>query len=220
MVLKEKKKIVVGLLILVILIFIIVGIMELIEFIFFFILLFLFVVYVLFVVFMVIVMYMVGVVGNMGGGLIEMVILNWILLVLSYGMMYVYQIIIGLCFIVIYFFVFCFFIFKFNIVILGREKEEGQEIKFYLKKEYREWKQVLKEIVVVDEIQWDIVVLYIEVFGGKDNIMEVINCVICFCVIVVDDLKVKSDVDFRELGVYGVVRKGRVFQVIVGLGVL
>lgn len=57
----------------------------------------------------------------------------------------------------------------------------------------------------------DIVFLYIEVLGGKDNIIEVINCVICFRVSVKDEIKVEFDSVFCVFGLYGVVRNGKVF---------
>ncbi|MBD5024628.1 PTS transporter subunit EIIC, partial [Xanthomonas citri pv. citri] len=110
-----KKKLVAGLLIPVTLTAIVAGITEPIEFTFLFISPFLFAVHAVLAATMSTVMYMAGVVGNMGGGLIEAVTLNWIPLFGSHGMTYVYQILIGLSFTAIYFFVFRFLILKFNI---------------------------------------------------------------------------------------------------------
>lgn len=94
-------------------------------------------------------MYMAGVVGNMGGGLIEAVTLNWIPLFGSHGMTYVYQVLIGLSFTAIYFFVFRFLILKFNIATPGREKDDQQETKLYSKQEYRERKTRMKQLLLL-----------------------------------------------------------------------
>lgn len=89
-ILKENCKKVVVLLILVIFMVVVVGIIELFEFIFLFIVLFLFVLYVLLVVIMDILMYGFGVVGNMGGGVLDFIVINWILLGKVYWMIYVF----------------------------------------------------------------------------------------------------------------------------------
>ncbi len=93
---KGKEKLVAGSLIPVTLTAIVAGITEPIEFTFLFISPFLFAVHAVLVATMSTAMYMAGVVGNMGGGLIEAVTLNWIPLFGAHGMTYVYQILIGL----------------------------------------------------------------------------------------------------------------------------
>ncbi|MDZ5672416.1 MULTISPECIES: PTS maltose transporter subunit IIBC [Bacillus] len=216
---KEKKKLVAGLLIPVTLTAIVAGITEPIEFTFLFISPFLFAVHAVLAATMSTVMYMAGVVGNMGGGLIEAVTLNWIPLFGSHGMTYVYQILIGLSFTAIYFFVFRFLILKFNIATPGREKDEQQETKLYSKKEYRERKNKDETAASAAETADDTAFLYIEALGGKDNVTEVTNCATRLRVSVKDETKVEPDSVFRALGAHGIVRNGKAFQVIIGLSV-
>lgn len=165
------------------------------------------------------VMFMAGLVGNMGGGLIEVVTLNWIPLFSSHGMTYVNQILIGLAFTAIYFFTFRFLILKFNIATPGREKDDQQETKLYSKKEYRERKNTQKETASAKETADDEAFLYIEALGGKDNITDVTNCATRLRISVKDESKVEPDSVFRALGAHGVVRNGKALQVIVGLSV-
>ncbi|MBL4975637.1 PTS alpha-glucoside transporter subunit IIBC [Bacillus halotolerans] len=216
---KEKKKLVAGLLIPVTLTAIVAGITEPIEFTFLFISPFLFAVHAVLAATMSTVMYMAGVVGNMGGGLIEAVTLNWIPLFGSHGMTYVYQILIGLSFTAIYFFVFRFLILKFNIATPGREIDDQQETKLYSKQEYRERKNKKDETASAAETADETAALYIEALGGKDNITEVTNCATRLRVSVKDEKKVEPDSVFRALGAHGVVRNGKAFQVIIGLSV-
>ncbi|MCY8918464.1 alpha-glucoside-specific PTS transporter subunit IIBC [Bacillus atrophaeus] len=216
---KEKKKIVAGLLIPVTLTAIIAGITEPIEFTFLFISPLLFAVHALLAATMSTVMFMAGLVGNMGGGLIEVVTLNWIPLFSSHRMTYVNQILIGLAFTAIYFFTFRFLILKFNIATPGREKDDQQETKLYSKKEYRERKNTQKETASAKETADDEAFLYIEALGGKDNITDVTNCATRLRISVKDESKVEQDSVFRALGAHGVVRNGKALQVIVGLSV-
>lgn len=75
-------------------------------------------------------MYASGVVGNMGGGLIEIMTLNWIPLFHQHSGTYIFQILIGLSFTAIYFFVFRFLIVKLDIATPGREKTSSRKQSF------------------------------------------------------------------------------------------
>lgn len=217
---KEKKKIVAGLLIPITLTAVIAGITEPIEFTFLFISPLLFFVHSLLAATMATLMYAAGVVGNMGGGLIEILTLNWIPLFHQHGSTYVFQILIGLSFTAIYFFVFRFLILKLDIATPGREKDQQQETKFYSKKDYKAKKESEKEVSAAQEIaETDQAVLCIKALGGKENIAEVTNCATRLRVSVYDESKVEPDSTFKSFGVHGVVRNGKALQIIIGLSV-
>ncbi|MES9686450.1 PTS transporter subunit EIIC, partial [Bacillus sp. JJ353] len=216
---KEKKKIVAGLLIPITLTAMIAGITEPIEFTFLFISPLLFLVHSLLAATMATLMYACGVVGNMGGGLIEILTLNWIPLFHSHGSTYLFQILIGLSFSVIYFFVFRFLILRMDIATPGREKGEQQETKFYTKQDFKAKKHSEKEVSAGREHEEDQAVLCIRALGGKDNIAEVTNCATRLRVSVYDESKVQPDNEFKALGAHGVVRNGKALQIIIGLSV-
>lgn len=217
---KEKKKIVAGLLIPITLTAVIAGITEPIEFTFLFISPLLFFVHSLLAATMATLMYAAGVVGNMGGGLIEILTLNWIPLFHQHGSTYIFQILIGLSFTAIYFFVFRFLIVKLDIATPGREKDQQQETKFYSKKDYKAKKESEKEISAAQEMdETDQAVLCIKALGGKENIAEVTNCATRLRVSVYDESKVEPDSTFKSFGVHGVVRNGKALQIIIGLSV-
>ncbi|ALC82388.1 MULTISPECIES: alpha-glucoside-specific PTS transporter subunit IIBC [Bacillus] len=216
---KEKKKIVAGLLIPITLTSVIAGITEPIEFTFLFISPLLFLIHALLAASMSTLMYMAGVVGNMGGGLIEVMTLNWIPLFGSHGLTYIYQFAIGLSFTAIYFFIFRFLIVKLNVATPGRETDNQAETKMYSKQEYRERKNGKQNEVAASAEAPDQAALCIEALGGKENISEITNCATRLRVSVNDHSKVKSDSEFRSLGAHGVVRNGNALQIIIGLSV-
>ena len=61
--------------------------------------------------------------------------------------------------------------------------------------------------------------IYLEAFGGTDNIEKVNNCATRLRITVKNENLVQPDDSFREGGAHGVVRNGNAFQVIVGLDV-
>ena len=61
--------------------------------------------------------------------------------------------------------------------------------------------------------------VFLESFGGTDNIDKVNNCATRLRITVKDESLVLSDDSFRSGGAHGVVRNGNAFQVIVGLDV-
>ena len=67
-------------------------------------------------------MYGFGVVGNMGGGVLDFIATNWIPLGKAHWMTYVFQVVIGLIFVAIYYFLFKYLILKFDIPLPGRKK--------------------------------------------------------------------------------------------------
>ena len=166
-------------------------------------------------------MYAFGVVGDMGGGLIDLLAKNWIPLFANHKGMIFTQLFIDLAFTLIYFVLFRFLILKFNFATPGRE-EEDKEVKLYSKKEYKEAKKsgALGAVVIEGGNQYtEQAAIYLEAFGGSDNIEKVNNCATRLRITVKDEQIVASDSVFKEGGAHGVVRNGTAFQVIVGLDV-
>ena len=117
----EKKKLTAGLLIPVVFTAIISGITEPLEFTFLFIAPILFAVHAFLAATMATTMYIFGVVGNMGGGLLDFIFLNWVPIAKNHGGQVITQIVIGLIFTGIYFIVFKTLIQKMNLKTPGRE---------------------------------------------------------------------------------------------------
>ena len=210
----EKKKVVAGLLIPATLTAIIAGVTEPLEFTFLFIAPALFAVHAVLAATLSATLYSIGLVGNFGGGLIEWFSLNWIPLFKYHSDVYIKQIIIGLCFTVIYFFVFRFLITKFDFATPGREKDDN-ETKLYTKADYKSKKSSNGQAIEKDSKALQ----FLEALGGKDNIENVTNCATRLRVSVKDESRLASDSVFREVGAHGVVRKGKAIQIIVGLSV-
>jgi len=119
---KDNRKKVAALLIPATLTAIVAGITEPLEFTFLFIAPYLIVLHAILAATMDTLMYGFGVVGNMGGGVLDFIETNWIPLGKEHWLIYVAQMIIGLIFVVIYYFLFRFLILKFDIPLPGRKK--------------------------------------------------------------------------------------------------
>lgn len=168
-----------------------------------------------------------GVVGVFSGGLIEMASLNFIPLAGTHGMEYLRVIPIGLAFTAIYFFVFRFLILKFDFKTPGRE--DAEEIKFGSKKEFRAAHGMAQSVgsadpddaPQIDESDPKMVLAanILDMLGGKDNIVDVTNCVTRLRVNVKDETKVADDKDFKAIGTMGISKNGKAMQVIIGLTV-
>ena len=215
----SKKKQIAGLLVPITLTAIFCGVTEPIEFTFLFIAPALFVVHALLAATLATVAYICGVVGVLAGGLIEMSALNFIPLMASHWSTYLTLLVVGLIFTGIYFVVFRFLILKFDFKTPGREDDE--EIKFHSKKEYRE-KQNGGSIEGSSETVSHgdtLAEKILEALGGKDNIVDVTNCVTRLRVNVKDENLVQSDKYFKSIGTHGIKATKKNIQVIVGLSV-
>ncbi len=212
----EKKKLTAGLLIPVVFTAIISGITEPLEFTFLFIAPVLFAVHAFLAATMATTMYIFGVVGNMGGGLLDFIFLNWVPIAKNHGGQVVTQIVIGLIFTGIYFVVFKTLIQKMNLKTPGRE-EDDEEAKLYTKADYRA-RQAGGEVSSKDQAD-DQALIILEALGGKENIEELNNCATRLRVSVKDETKLAPDSVFKQAGAHGVVRKGNAVQVIIGLTV-
>lgn len=199
------------------------GITEPLEFTFLFVAPVLFFVHALLAATLASVMYSFGVTGNFGGGLLDTDLFqNWIPLWTNHWHTYVTQIIIGLCFTVIWFVVFRFLIVKFDFKTPGRGDEGGGD-KLFTKADYkaREAKGGAAGAggkPVGDERDF-MAAAFLKDLGGKKNIVDVTNCATRLRVTVKDDSLIAPPGTFTEHGAHGLVHNGRAIQVIVGLSV-
>ena len=218
----KKKKVVAGLLLPAALTGFLTGITEPIEFTFLFAAPILFVAHAVLGAAMSATMYGFGVVGNFGSGLIDFLALNWIPMFKNHSSQMFVQIAVGLTFSVIYFFVFRFMILKFNLNTPGREDDDA-ETKLYSKQEYREKgkgnAEAKPEVRDDSATHDDQAVIILEGLGGKDNIIDVTNCVTRLRVNVKDESLVKDDNFLKKSGALGVARNGKAIQVIIGFSV-
>lgn len=232
----EKKKATLSLLIPVCLTAILIGITEPLEFTFLFAAPVLFAVHAVLAATMSATMYGFGVVGNMGGGLIDFLFQNWIPLWENHHTTYLGQIGIGLCFTLLYFVIFRFLILKMDLKTPGREGS-NKDVKLYSKAEYKEMKKAQKSgaaapaaesaaaaaataVAVADDPYTQRATDFLALLGGAGNITDVNNCATRLRVSVADaDLVNPDDEAFKDAGALGIVRKGKAFQVIVGMDV-
>lgn len=213
----EKRKELLTLLIPITLTAIVCGVTEPIEFTFLFIAPPLFVVHAILAAILAMAMNLAGVVGVFSGGLIEMSSLNFIPLMANHWQQYLVGLVIGLAFTGIWFVVFRFLILKFDFKTPGRE-EDDQEVTFRSKAEYREAKGIASNLEDSDSYAV-VATAVLELLGGKDNIVDVTNCVTRLRVNVKDESLVADDVDFKSVGTSGVAKNGKSMQVIIGLSV-
>lgn len=215
---KENRKKVLGLVLAATLTAAVTGITEPIEFTFLFVAPFLFVIHAILAATLAATEYLVGIRGNMGGGLLDFIFLNWLPLGKYYATTYVLQIGVGIGFTAIYFFLFRYFILKFDLPTPGRTEEEA---KLLTKKDYREAKgldpatgQKIEKSEFAIQAEGFLVAL-----GGAENIKDVTSCATRLRVSVYDDTRVQGNEAFVEFGAHGVVRNGQALQIIVGLTV-
>lgn len=167
-------------------------------------------------------LYALGVAGDVGSGLLvvipKFIVPMWVnhrnAVLIVFG--------VGLLFSVIYFLVFRFAIMKWDIKTPGRE-EDGN-VKMYRKSDYKEKKAQEnggKPAVATasGNPYTERAQVFLEGLGGPNNITNVNNCATRLRVSVNDDSLVKDDSFFKQGGAHGVVRKGKAFQVIVGMDV-
>lgn len=122
---------------------------------------------------------------------------------------------VGISMSIVYFVIFRYAILKFDFKTPGREDTE--EVKMYTKKDYKEKQK--KTGGVTENPYLGAAEHYLIGFGGPDNIDTVNNCATRLRIGVLDETLVKNDEYFKEGGAHGLVRKGKSFQVIVGLDV-
>lgn len=206
----EKKKAVGGLLLSAALTSMITGITEPIEFTFLFVAPLMYAVHCVLVgiSFMLMHIFNVSVGMTFSGGLIDLTLFgilqgnaktNWIWIV-----------IIGLIYAVVYYLVFRFMIIKLNLKTPGREADD-EETKLYTRKDVDEKKTGKSASAGTDTISAAI----IKGLGGKDNISDV-DCCATRLRITVKNPDIVSDSLLKQSGASGVVHKGNGIQIIYG----
>ena len=164
-------------------------------------------------------MYIFGVVGNMGGGLLDFIFLNWLPMAKNHSGTIITQIVVGFIFTGIYFIVFKLLIEKMNLATPGRG-EEDEEAKLYTKADYKAKKGEGDTATGTKNDQYsDQALIILEALGGKDNIEDLNNCATRLRVSVKDENVLAPDSVFKQAGAHGVLRKGKAVQVIIGLSV-
>ncbi|WP_057492900.1 alpha-glucoside-specific PTS transporter subunit IIBC [Staphylococcus epidermidis] len=216
---KENRKKVAALLIPATLTAVVAGITEPLEFTFLFIAPFLFVLHALLAATMDTLMYGFGVVGNMGGGVLDFIATNWIPLGKAHWMTYVFQVVIGIIFVAIYYFLFKYLILKFDIPLPGRKKGE-EEVKLFSKQDYNDKKGDSTRNHSPNSEYEEKAMYYLEGLGGKENIKDVTNCTTRLRLTVKDESKVQESAYFTHNQMsHGLVKSGKSVQVVVGMSV-
>lgn len=203
----EKRKVVGGLLLSAALTSMLTGITEPIEFTFLFVAPVLYVIHCVFagLAYMVMHVLNVGVGMTFSGGLIDMFLFgilqgnkktNWIWIV-----------IVGIGYFVVYYIIFSFLIKKFNFKTPGRE--EGEDVKLYTRKDVEARKNGAKGA------ENELSCMICAGLGGKRNISDVDCCATRLRCTVFDAAKV-DDVLLKATGASGVIHKGQGVQIIYG----
>lgn len=201
----EKKKIAGGLLISAALTSMLTGITEPIEFTFLFVAPLMYVVHCVLagLSYMLMHIFGVGVGMTFSGGIIDLVLFgvlqgnaktNWIWIIL-----------VGIGYAILYYFVFSFLISKFNYKTPGREADD-EETKLYTRKDMNTKKEGSKD---------DSSALILEGLGGKANISD-IDCCATRLRITVKNAALVKDALLKQSGASGVIHKGNGVQVVYG----
>lgn len=216
----EKRKQTIALIVPTALTAILAGITEPFEFTFLFLAPQLFAVHAVLAGFLGATLYALGVAGDVGSGLLT-VITKFIVPMWANHRNAVFIVFgVGLAFSIIYFLIFRFAILKWDIKTPGRE--EAEEVKMYRKSDYKEKKangKAGKPVSADGNGFSERAAAFLEGLGGSENIADVNNCATRLRVSVKDEALVKDDTFFRQGGAHGIVRKGKAFQVIVGMDV-
>ena len=205
----KKKKVAGGLLLSAALTSMLTGITEPIEFTFLFVAPMLYVIHCIFagLAYMLMHIFNVGVGMTFSGGLIDLSLFgilqgndktNWIWIV-----------IIGIIFFIVYYFMFGFIIKKFDLKTPGRD--DNEEVKLYTREDVNN----KNDNGVVSPTNDERSKVITAGLGGKDNISDVDCCATRLRITVKDASKVKQDL-LKKSGAAGVVQKGNGVQVIYG----
>lgn len=199
----DKKKKVLALMIPAILTSVMVGVTEPMEFTFLFIAPVLFGVHAFLDACCQTVAFAAGVVGDFGGGVINWVVLNWLPLGMYHWKTYVLQVVIGLIFSMLWFFTFTFLIRKLDLKTPGRE-DDDEEMRLYSKNEYLDAKDSNGKKLGKSAQQ---AAAYLELVGGKDNVVDVTNCATRLRLTLKDDSVLGAEGQFKAAGAHGLVHK-------------
>lgn len=203
----EKRKVVSGLLLSAALTSMLTGITEPIEFTFLFVAPVLYVIHCVFagLAYMLMHVFNVGVGMTFSGGLIDMFLFG--ILQGNKKTSWIWIVIVGIGYFVVYYFMFSFLIKKFDFKTPGRE--EGEDVKLYTRKDVEEKKKGGKEGVNEQSR------MICAGLGGKKNISDVDCCATRLRCTVFDAAKV-DDALLKSTGASGVIHKGQGVQIIYG----
>lgn len=203
----EKRKAVSGLLLSAALTSMLTGITEPIEFTFLFVAPVLYVIHCVFagLAYMLMHVFNVGVGMTFSGGLIDMFLFG--ILQGNKKTSWIWIVIVGIGYFVVYYFMFSFLIKKFDFKTPGRE--EGEDVKLYTRKDVEEKKKGAKEGVNEQSR------MICAGLGGKKNISDVDCCATRLRCTVFDAAKV-NDTLLKSTGASGVIHKGQGVQIIYG----
>lgn len=208
----EKKKIVGGLLLSAALTSMLTGITEPLEFTFLFVAPIMYVVHCIFagLSYMFMHIFNVGVGMTFSGGVIDLTLFG--ILQGNEKTNWVWIVVVGLVYAVVYYFVFYFMITKFNFKTPGRETDE-EETKLYTRKDVNARK---KAGTVKSEDDFDRVsALILKGLGGKGNLSDVDCCATRLRVTIFNPDLVQDSL-LKESGASGIIHKGNGVQVIYG----
>lgn len=149
----------------------------------------------------------VGVGMTFSGGLIDLFLFG--ILQGNSKTHWIWVVIVGIFYFIIYYFLFSFLIKKLNLRTPGRFDED--EVKLYGRSDVEAKKQAEGNVPVVDELSAGIC----EGLGGKENISDV-DCCATRLRITVHDATLVNDSRLRLTGASGVVHKGNGVQIIYG----
>lgn len=203
----EKRKVVSGLLLSAALTSMLTGITEPIEFTFLFVAPVLYVIHCVFagLAYMLMHVFNVGVGMTFSGGLIDMFLFG--ILQGNKKTSWIWIVIVGIGYFVVYYFMFSFLIKKFDFKTPGRE--DGEDVKLYTRKDVEEKKKGAKE---GSNEQSRMICAGL---GGKKNISDVDCCATRLRCTVFDASKV-DDALLKSTGASGVIHKGQGVQIIYG----
>lgn len=209
----EKKKVVGGLLISAALTSMLTGITEPLEFTFLFVAPAMYAVHCVLagLSYMLMHIFNVGVGMTFSGGIIDLTLFG--ILQGNKKTNWIWVVIIGLIYAVVYYFVFSFMIKKFNLKTPGREADD-EETKLYTRKDVDARKaggETSKQSGSVDITS----ALILKGLGGKENISDVDCCATRLRITVIDPSKV-DDASLKQSGASGVIHKGNGIQVVYG----
>lgn len=206
----EKKKLVGGLLLSAALTSMLTGITEPLEFTFLFVAPIMYAVHCVLagLSYMLMHIFGVGVGMTFSGGIIDLTLFgvlqgnektNWI-----------WVVIIGLVYALVYYFIFYAMIVKLDYKTPGRESE-GEETKLYTRKDMNDRKKAVKKDNDVDTVS----ALIVKGLGGKDNLVDV-DCCATRLRVTVKKAELVEDATLKQSGASGVIQKGEGVQIIYG----
>ena len=209
----EKRKVVAGLLLSAALTSMLTGITEPLEFTFLFVAPAMYAAHCVYagLAYMLMHIFNVGVGMTFSGGLIDLTLFG--ILQGNEKTHWIWVVIVGVFYFVLYYFTFYFMITKMNLKTPGRE-DEGEETKLYTRADFKEKTGVGPDAAGAKSSD-AVSALILQGLGGKANVSDVDCCATRLRVTVVDSAKV-NDAMLRQSGASGVVHKGNGIQVIYG----